>query len=232
MTAFEDLRPFGTELFAGPREVSPPDDIAAADDYILGPGDNLVVSLWGQVEKEYVLTIDREGKVFIPKVGSLIAWGKALGEFQEQMRRELSRVYGDFHLGMSLGKIRSIRIYLTGEVRRPGAYTVSSLTSLFNALYLAGGPNEHGSMRQIRLMRNGKQVAEVDLYKFLLAGDNSSDVRLESGDAIFVPVVGPRVAIRGKVRRPGDLRTTGRPDRRRLAEVGRQCGAPTHTWIE
>jgi polysaccharide export outer membrane protein len=199
---FDSLAPFGTELFSGPREVVPPSDIASAEDYVLGPGDNLIVSLWGQVEKEYVLTVDREGRVIIPKVGEIIAWGKELGDFRQELRGELSRLYQGFEMSVSLGKIRSIRVYLTGEVRKPGAYTVSSLTSLFNALYLAGGPNDNGSMRQIFLKRNGQSVAEVDLYKFLLQGDNSGDVRLESGDAIFIPVAGPRVAIRGKVRRP------------------------------
>lgn len=201
MTAFENLRPFGTELFSGPHEVNPPNDIASAEDYILGPGDNLIVALWGQVEKEYTLTVDREGKVFVPKLGELIAWGKTLGDFEQQLRKKFSGVYTRFEMTVSLGKIRSIRIYLTGEVKRPGAYTVSSLTSLFNALYLAGGPTDNGSMRDIRLMRSGLQVAGVDLYKFLLEGDNSSDIRLESGDAIFVPVAGPRVAVRGKVNR-------------------------------
>jgi len=201
LTAFEDLKPFGLELFAGPREAAPPNDIASASDYILGPGDNVNISLWGQVESEYVLTIDREGKVFIPKLGEVVAWGQTLSAFREHVQREMSAIYSDFGMSVALGKIRSIRVYLTGEVNYPGAYTVSSLTSLFNALYLAGGPNSHGSMRQIRLMRNGRQVAEVDLYKFLLQGDNSADARLESGDAIFVPISGPRVAIRGKVRR-------------------------------
>ncbi|UCC44014.1 MAG: SLBB domain-containing protein, partial [Candidatus Zixiibacteriota bacterium] len=199
---FEELRPFGVELFSGPRETTPPNDIASDENYVLGPGDHVVIYLWGRVDKQYDLTVDREGKVFIPKVGELIAWGKSLGEFKTLARRALSGAYSDFDLMISLGKIRSIRIYLTGEVCRPGAYTVSSLTSLFNALYLAGGPNENGSMRAIRLMRSGKEVAVVDLYKFLLEGDNSLDVRLESGDAIFVPVTGPRVAIRGEVKRP------------------------------
>jgi protein involved in polysaccharide export with SLBB domain len=125
-----------------------------------------------------------------------------LESFREQSRRKLSSVYSDFDLTVSLGKIRSIRIYLTGEVNRPGAYTVSSLTSLFNSLYLAGGPSDNGTMRNIKLMRNGKAVAVVDLYDFLLRGDNSLDVKLESGDAIFVPVTGPRAAIRGQVKRP------------------------------
>ncbi len=203
MTRFSDLEPFGRDLFRAPKgEVVPPNDIASSDDYILGPGDNVIIYLWGRVEQEYNLTLDREGKVFIPKVGEVTAWGMTLESFREQARRKLSSVYSDFDLTVSLGKIRSIRIYLTGEVNRPGAYTVSSLTSLFNSLYLAGGPSDNGTMRNIKLMRNGKAVAVVDLYDFLLRGDNSLDVKLESGDAIFVPVTGPRAAIRGQVKRP------------------------------
>ncbi len=202
LVSFEDLAPFGTELFAGPREVTPPTDVAASPDYRLGPGDNLIVALWGQVDKEYSLTVDREGMVFVPQIGRFHAYGQTLEQFQKALFRKLSDHFTGFEMSVSIGKIRSIRIYLTGEVHHPGAYTVSSLTSLFNALYLAGGPNENGSMRAIRLMRNGKQVSEVDLYRFLLEGDNSSDIRLESGDAIFIPVAGPRVGIRGKIRRP------------------------------
>lgn len=202
MTPFEALKPFGQELFGGPRETTPPADIASSGDYILGPGDDVIVSLWGRVEQEYDLTVDREGKVFIPKVGEISAWGKSLDDFKGYVRKKLTAVYSDFQMNVSLGKIRSIRIYVTGEVTLPGAYTVSSLTSLFNALYLAGGPNNNGSMRDIHLMRNGKEAATLDLYRFLLQGDNASDIRLESGDAIFVPVAGSRVAIRGEIRRP------------------------------
>ena len=201
LTAFEDLRPFGLDMFQGPSEFSPPDDIASSPDYRLGPGDNLIVTLWGQVEKEYVLTIDREGKIFVPRVGEVVAWGKSLREFRVDLKDRFGRIYGDFKMNISLGKIRSIRVYLTGEVERPGAYTVTSLTSLFNALYLAGGPGENGSMRKIQLKRSGKTVGQVDLYKFLLEGNNASDYSLETGDAIHVPIVGPRVAVRGAVRR-------------------------------
>ena len=200
---FEQLKYFGFDLFQSfDGEVMPPDDIASSNDYVLGPGDNVIIYLWGRVEKEYQLTLDREGKVIVPKVGQISAWGMTLGSFKEATRRKFSAVYSDFDLAVSLGKIRSIRVYLTGEVKRPGAYTVSSLTSLFNALYLAGGPSENGSMRAIRLMRSGKSVAEVDLYQFLLAGDNSLDINLKSGDAIFVPVAKNRVAVRGQIRRP------------------------------
>ncbi len=221
---FEELRPFGTELFAGPREDMPPDDIATASDYVLGPGDNLIVALWGQAEIEYQLTVDREGRVFVPQVGELTVWGLSLAQFKERIERQLATIYSSFELSVSLGKIRSIRVYITGEVNRPGAYTVSSLTSLFNALYLAGGPNENGSMRVIRLMRNGKMVSEIDLYRFLLKGDNSSDIRLESGDAIFVPVAGSRVAIRGKIRRPAIYELRGDQTAQELLEL---AGRPT-----
>jgi protein involved in polysaccharide export with SLBB domain len=202
LTPFENLKPFGQELFGGPRESTPPTDIASSSDYVLGPGDNVLVSLWGRVEQEYNLTVDREGKVFIPKVGEITAWGKTLDDFKGTVNKRLSAVFSEFEMNVSLGKIRSIRIYVTGEVNLPGAYTVSSLTSLFNALFLAGGPNDNGSMRDIRLMRGGKPVATLDLYRFLLEGNNTCDVRLETGDAVFVPVAGARVAIRGEIRRP------------------------------
>ncbi len=201
MLDFEQLRPFGMDLFRGPQEFVPQIDIASATDYILGPGDNVIIYLWGRVEKEYNLTFDREGKVFIPKVGEIIGWGLTTDQFTRLAKKEFSKIYTDFDLTISLGKIRSIRIYVTGEVKRPGAYTISSLTSLFNALYAAGGPNERGSMRNIKLMRNGKPQIVVDLYKLLLEGDNSTDIKLQTGDVIFVPVASASVAIRGEINR-------------------------------
>lgn len=213
---FEKLRPFGAELFDAPDEVIPPDEVAAADDYILGPGDQLVVQAWGRTEKEYQLTVDRDGRVFFPRAGNLTAAGLRVSEFRDRAASLLRGIYADIELSVSLGKIRSIRIFLTGEVKQPGAYTVSSLTSLFNALYLAGGPNERGSMRSIRLMRNGLAVAELDLYQFLLAGDNRSDIRLQSGDVIFVPVTGARAAIRGQIHRPAIYELKGAQSLRSL----------------
>lgn len=202
-TPFDELKPFGMELFSNIEDnPSIAVDISASSDYILGPGDNVIIYLWGRVEKEYNLTIDREGKIFVPQVGEIVVWGLSLDSFIKRAKQHFSKVYTDFDLTVSLGKIRSIRIYVSGEVKRPGAYTVSSLTSMLNALYLAGGPSQRGSLRSIKLMRGGKTVSVVDLYDLLLKGDNSSDIRLESGDVVFVPVTGPQVAIRGEVRRP------------------------------
>lgn len=200
LISFDQLKPFGEELFQNQTN-SQPIAVGAGSDYILGPSDNIILYLWGRVEKEYKLTVDREGKVVIPKVGELVCVGLTLDEFKKKAEKKFTSVYSEFELTASLGKIRNIQIYITGEVNRPGAFNVSSLTSMFDALYLAGGPNHRGSMRSIRLMRRGKAVAEVDLYRLLLEGDNSSDIRLESGDVIFVPVAGPRVAIRGEINR-------------------------------
>lgn len=199
---FSELKPFGMELFSGTEETAPPVDMAAASDYLLGPGDNVLIYVWGRAEKEFDLTIDREGKIFIPRLGEIVAWGLTVEQFTEKVKHQLSKTYAESDVTVSLGKIRTIRVYVTGEVKRPGAYTVTSLTSLFNAIYVAGGPNERGSMRSIRLMRNGQLKSEIDLYQLLLHGDNSTDARLETGDVVFVPVSEMRVAIRGEVKRP------------------------------
>ena len=228
MSNFEDLKPFGYDLFENSVESEAPVDIATTSDYVLGPGDNILVYLWGRVEKEFNLTFDREGKVFVPQVGEIIGWGLTLEQFKTRAEKQFAKAYSDFDLTISLGKIRSIRIYVTGEVKRPGAYTVSSLTSLFNAIYAAGGPNERGSMRHIKLMRSGKPEAIVDLYKFLLEGDNSIDARLQTGDLIFVPVAGTRVAIRGEIKRPALYELTGNETALDLLELAGQPTAEAH----
>ena len=203
------LKPFGYDLFQKTAELTSPTELANAEDYVLGPGDNVIIYLWGRVERELNLTVDREGKVFVPPIGEMVVWGKTVSEFQTNLRNEFSEVYSEFKMNVTLGKIRSIRVYVVGEVNKPGAYTVSSLTTLFNALYQAGGPNERGSMRSLKLLRGGKLKQEIDLYDFLARGDNSVDVRLKSGDAIFVPVVGAQVAIEGEVKRPAIYELNG-----------------------
>jgi protein involved in polysaccharide export with SLBB domain len=219
-----NLQPFGYDLFNAPSELNPPPEVADLSDYILGPGDNIIIHLWGKVEKEFDLTVDREGKIFIPKLGEITAWGLTPQQFESKVTQIFSRIYTDFKVSVSLGKIRSIRIYMTGEINKPGAYTVSSLTTLFNALYLAGGPNERSSLRNIKLIRNNKIFATVDLYKFLLQGDNSGDVRLSSGDAIFVPISGPRFSISGQVKRPAIYEMA---DSETISQALELAGGPT-----
>ncbi|MFQ5608520.1 MAG: SLBB domain-containing protein, partial [Candidatus Zixiibacteriota bacterium] len=204
-SAFNDggsLRPFGLEMFERTGQLAAPIEIANSGNYLLGPGDNLLIYLWGKVEREFNLTIDRQGKLFVPPIGEVVAWGQSLDDFRDRLRDRFRSVYSDFRLNVTLGKIRSIRVYLIGEVKSPGAYTVSSLTTFFNALYQAGGPTERGSLRHIKLLRDGTLLRQIDLYDLLLRGDNSLDITLRSGDAVFVPVVKAQASVTGEVKRP------------------------------
>jgi protein involved in polysaccharide export with SLBB domain len=197
-----ELKLFGEDLFtATTSDFSPAPIVTAPSDYKLGPGDNLIVYLWGSVDLELNLTVDREGKLFVPRAGEIKVFGLTLDQFKSTLRKKLSTIYSDFDLGVMLGKIRAIRVYVYGEVKKPGGYTISSLSTLFNALYNAGGPNRSGSMRNIRLMRSGKLIANIDLYDFLLNGNTSGNYKLESEDVIFVPIVGPKITMRGQVKR-------------------------------
>ena len=198
----EGLKPFGMELFERAGQLSSPTGIASFDDYVLGPGDNILIFLWGRVEKEFNLTVDRQGSLHIPRIGEISVWGQKLSDFERALKIKLKQAYSEFDFTITLGKIRSIRVYVIGEVKKPGAYTISSLTTLFNVLYQAGGPNERGSMRSIKLLRGGQNITDIDLYDFLIKGDNSSDTRLKSGDTIFVPIVGAQISVSGEIKRP------------------------------
>jgi protein involved in polysaccharide export with SLBB domain len=199
----EETKPsrFGHNLFSNPHAGEINNNLVP-DDYLLGPGDNIIVSLWGRVQQEWNLTVDRQGKIFIPKVGDITAWGITLGEFEERLDSRLSRVYTGYEHRVTLGKIRTIKVFIYGEVRSPGGYAVSALSTLFNALYMAGGPSEKGSFRRIKLIRD-QATTRIDLYDFLVTGDKSCDLPLQSGDVVFVPLAGAQAVVRGEVRRPG-----------------------------
>jgi len=201
------IRRFGQDLFENPQ-VGEVNNAQAPEDYRLGPGDNLIISLWGRVQQEWNLTIDRQGAVFIPKVGEIAAWGLTLAEFERRLEAQLSQVYTGFKKKVALGKIRTIKVFVYGEVRSPGGYAVSSLSSLFNALYAAGGPTANGSFRKIKLIRQS-QTTPVDLYDFLLYGDKKCDHPLQSGDVVFVPLAGPQATVRGSVKRPAIYELVG-----------------------
>jgi polysaccharide export outer membrane protein len=201
-TQSDELKPFGYEAFDAPAsDFFVPSEAPVPQTYVLGPGDALILNLWGRVEKSYELTVDREGKVFVPKSGEVTLWGLTVPEAETKLRSSLSKIYTDFELGLVLGKIKSIKVYVFGAVRKPGAYTVSGLSTLFNVLYLSGGPDLHGSLRNITLSRSGKVMDQVDLYEVMLHGKNI-DIRLANDDVIFVPVTASTAAIRGRVRRP------------------------------
>jgi protein involved in polysaccharide export with SLBB domain len=213
---------FGHHLFSNPH-VGEINTSLIPEDYLLGPGDNIIVSLWGRVQQEWNLIVDRQGKIFIPKVGDITAWGMTLGQFEERLDARLSQVYTGYKRRVTLGKIRTIKVFLYGEVQAPGGYAVSALSTLFNALYMAGGPTENGSLRHIKLMRDQESVP-IDLYDFLITGDKGCDLPLLSGDVIFVPLRGSQAIIRGEVRRPGIYELLGEE---KISDLIELSGGPT-----
>ncbi len=201
----EVLEPFGQSFFARGEELPPSQEtVSAPSNYILGPGDALKIIIWSELGDEtvYDVTVNPEGQVYIPVIGVMGVSGLTVGQFQETVIGSLSDKFKHFKGQVTLTKIRTLQIFITGEVYKPGALILSGLSTAFYAVYRAGGPTFKGSMRNIRVLRENKVVAEIDLYKYFLAGDKSQDVNVESGDTVFVPPIGPNVSIKGAVLRP------------------------------
>jgi len=194
---------FGESLFRNvPSTFAPLDASPIPADYIVGPGDELRIRVWGQVNFSANLRVDRSGEIYLPKVGDIHVAGLAFSVLEEQLRNSIGRIYRDFNLSVNIGQIRAIQVYVTGEVQHPGVYTISSLSTLVDALFASGGPAVQGSMRHLQLKRDGTLIADFDLYALLKHGDKSKDVKLLPGDIVFIPAVGPQVAVTGSVRAP------------------------------
>jgi protein involved in polysaccharide export with SLBB domain len=192
---------FGTSLFERvPSTFAPLDRIPVTADYVIGPGDQILLRVWGQVNLDLELTVDRAGAIFIPQAGNVNVAGLQFQQLSSYLRSQLERVYRNFDLNVNMGQLRSIQIFVVGQARRPGTYTVSSLSSLVNALFASGGPSNQGSMRHIQLKRGTDVVTEFDIYDLLLNGDKSKDARLLPGDVVYIPPSGARVAAAGSVR--------------------------------
>ena len=195
---------YGRQLFRGvPTTFAPVDQTPVTPDYVIGPGDELLIRVWGQVVFNDRLTVDRSGTIYIPKVGSVHVSGIPFSGLDKHLRSEIGRVFRNFDLNVNMGQLRSIQVFVLGQARRPGSYTVSSLSTLINALFASGGPSVQGSMRSIQLRRDGKTVSDLDLYALISKGDKSQDLRLLPGDVIFIPPAGSQVAMTGSVRIPG-----------------------------
>lgn len=194
---------FGGSLFQNVPSTFSPDDMApATPGYVIGPDDELRVRIWGQVNYSGNLRVDRSGSIFLPQVGAVQVAGLQYSALEQRLREAVGRIYRNFDLSVDMGRIRSMQIYLTGQARRPGVYTVSSLSTIVNALFASGGPSPQGSLRHIQLNRDGKTIADFDLYALLVRGDKSKDVRLMPEDVLNIPVVGMQVAIAGSVHNP------------------------------
>lgn len=196
------LEIFGHQLFsAAPSTFAPITSIPVSNDYIIGPGDEIKVLMWGRLDAFYTLEVDNEGVINFPKVGPLTVAGLTFGEIKELIRAKAESITG-VNVNVSMGKLRTIQVFVLGEVKSPGVFTVSSLATMTNALLASGGPTALGSLRKVELKRHGKTVTVIDLYDFLLKGDTSADMRLMPGDSIFIPQTGPMVAVSGNVKRP------------------------------
>jgi protein involved in polysaccharide export with SLBB domain len=193
---------YGQQLFSAPSSYVPVTQAPVPNDYILGPGDEIRLQVWGSIDAEKSLTIDRHGQINLPKVGVINLAGVRAGDLESVLRSKIGRVFTNFSLNATLGRLRSIRIYVVGQAQQPGTYTVSSLSTLINALFEVGGPGSNGSMRNIQLKRNGRVVGKMDLYDFIARGDRSGDAPLQPGDVIVIPPAGPRVAVLGAFEQP------------------------------
>ena len=194
---------FGQELFSGvPSTFAPVDRIPVVPDYQVGPGDELVIRIWGQLDADMRLLIDRDGTINIPRVGVVNVAGVRFQELQPHLRREIGKVFRNFEINVTLGQLRTLQIFVVGYAKKPGSYTVSSLSTLVNTIFAAGGPSVRGSMRNIQLKRADKVVTEFDFYDLLRRGDKSKDVSLQSGDVIYIPPIGDLVALAGSVNTP------------------------------
>ncbi|WP_243371315.1 SLBB domain-containing protein [Geotalea sp. SG265] len=206
-----ELKQFGYDFFQNSlATLTMSDNLPVGGDYIIGPGDSLRVDLWGTLQARYDAVVDRNGEITLPKVGTVKVWGINYSQAKDVINKAISRYYKGYELNVTLGKLRTIQVYVVGEVESPGTYSVSSLATVINALSQAGGPSKNGSLRTVRLLRGGKLVQEVDLYDMLLGGDRSKDVRLENGDTLLVPVIGPVAAVAGEIKRPGIYELRGK----------------------
>jgi protein involved in polysaccharide export with SLBB domain len=195
---------FGYTLFNGRQNAFVPiQNIPVPADYVLGPGDEVTGRVWGSIDSPIRATIDRNGQVSIPKIGTFSLVGVKASELESVLKAQIGRQFTNFSLSASLGTLRSIQIYVVGQARQPGVYALSSLSTFVSALFASGGPAANGSMRNIQLKRDGKVIATMDLYNFITQGDKSQDMRLLPGDLIVIPPAGPRVAILGVLEAPG-----------------------------
>ena len=195
---------FGANLFRRvPSTFAPVDMAPVPPDFVVGPGDEIRVRVWGQLSFQANVRVDRSGDIYLPQVGPIHVASVPFAELDQHLRSAIGRVFHNFDLTVDLGQIRSIQIYLAGEARVPGVYTVSSLTTLVDALFASGGPKPQGSLRDIELRRGSETVTHFDLYDLLVRGYRSKDAKLLPGDIIFIPPVGAQVAITGSVKSSG-----------------------------
>jgi len=212
---YEPVTQFGYDLFKKSASSFLPtsqEDVPVNSDYIIGPGDTFNITIWGVSEGIFKVSVNQNGEIVLPKVGVVNVAGLSYGQLKPFVESQLNKFYEGINVGITFGTLKTLRIYVVGEVKQPGSYSLNSLSTAYAALFAAGGPTKQGSMRDIKILRNGRAVATIDLYKFLLKGDSSQDRQLQSGDTVFVPVIGDVAAVVGAVKRPAIYEIKGQAD--------------------
>ena len=217
---------FGSTFFAQAADTFQSlDNVPVSADYTIGPGDEIITRAWGSIDVDYRSTVDRNGMLNLPKIGSFNVAGVKAADLERNLRTQIGRLYTNFDLSVSLGQLRGLRVFIVGPAMRPGVVTLSSQSTLLSAIVAAGGPSPSGSMRKVLLRRDGKIISELDVYEFLGQGDKSRDVQLVAGDVIVFQPAGPRVAVTGALDTPAifELKSDQEPIRDVLRYAG---GAP------
>jgi polysaccharide export outer membrane protein len=216
----QSAKPFGYDLFEGaPSTFAPVKDIQVPTDYQVGPGDTLLVQLYGNDNQSYTLAVGRDGRIYFPKLGPINVSNMGFDAARTEIERRVSQQFIGTHVNVTMGALRSILVFVLGEAQKPGSYAVSGLSTMTNALFVSGGVKKIGSLRKIQLKRAGRTVSVLDLYDLLLRGDTSGDRQLQPGDVIFIPPVGPTVTAYGAVRRPAVYELKGEKDIAQLIDI-------------
>ncbi len=198
-----ELKQFGYDTFSNARiSLSPMQNISVGSDYILGPGDELNIYLWGNIQQNFTVNVDNDGTILIPKAGKVMVANQSLSDAKRIITRVMENNFANFTLDITLGKIRNIEVFVLGEAVLPGRYNLSALSTILYALYAAGGPTKIGTMRNVQLIRDKKVYKILDLYDLLLFGDKSDDISLKRGDTVYIPKIGEVVGIKGEVKVP------------------------------
>ena len=197
------LKPYGYDLFANePTNFAMPLNIPVSPNYILGPGDELIVIFYGKLNESSVVSINRDGYIDLPELGSVLLSGLNFSEAKEMLQAQIEAQVIGTKINISLGALRSMQVFVLGEAYKPGAYSISALSTITHAIKSAGGVSDIASLRNIQLKRDGKTIAKLDLYELLLFGNINSDIRLKPADVIYIPTVGDTVSLDGEVKRP------------------------------
>ncbi|MBW7929828.1 MAG: SLBB domain-containing protein [Gammaproteobacteria bacterium] len=230
------LKPFGYDIFRNvPSTFAQVSDVPVPPDYTIGPGDALELQFLGNVKGLYTLTVARDGRIRLPEIGPMAVAGMRFAEMQEAIETSVAEQMIGTRVSVGMGSLRSLQVMITGDAEKPGAYTVGGLSTASNALMAAGGVKPIGSLRRVRVLRGGRTAGTLDLYDLLLRGDSSGDLRLQSGDVVFVPPIGDSAGITGEVRRPARYEFAGAATAGALVELGgglTEAASPASATIE